>query len=105
MQSLSSTNFVDPFENAFSMVVPLGWRVTGGLLRHSPIDPSICMRLVSPEMRTLIILGDPQVRLYTTPQRSFLGGPSQPEGGAVRNYLLRRRLRPQLRARHARQVL
>ena len=87
MQNLSGTNFVDPFERAFSMGVPAGWIASGGLLRHSPIDPSICVRVISPDLRTLIILGDPQVRLYTTPQLSFFGWPSQGEGGSVRNYL------------------
>jgi hypothetical protein len=87
MRSLSWTTFVDPFENAFSIAVPVGWRVIGGMLRHSPIDQNPCMRLISPDMRTTIILGDPQVRLYTTPQRSLLGWPSPAEGGAVRNYL------------------
>ena len=56
----SWTTFVDPFEHAFTITIPAGWRVTGGLLRHSPIDPNMCMRLVSPDMRTLIILGDPR---------------------------------------------
>ena len=87
MPSLSWTTFVDPFENAFSMMIPAGWTASGGLLRHSPIDPSISMRVVSPDMRTLIILGDPQVRLYLTPQRSIFGAPMQAEGGLVRNYL------------------
>jgi hypothetical protein len=76
----SWTTFVDPFEHAFTMTIPAGWRVTGGLLRHSPIDPNICMRLVSPDMRTLIILGDPQMGIYLTPQPALLGWLSPPPG-------------------------
>jgi hypothetical protein len=78
--SPSWTTFVDPFEHAFTIAIPAGWRVTGGLLRHSPIDPNICMRLVSPDMRTLIILGDPRMGMYLTPQPAFFGWPSPPPG-------------------------
>jgi hypothetical protein len=81
MQNLSWTTFVDPFENAFSISVPVGWRVTGGMLRRSPIDPSICMRLISPDLRTTIILGDPEVGIYLTPQPTLFGGLSP--GGLV----------------------
>ena len=76
----SWTTFVDPFEHAFTITIPAGWRVTGGLLRHSPIDPNTCMRLVSPDMRTLIILGDPQMGIYLTPQPALLGWLSSPPG-------------------------
>jgi hypothetical protein len=76
----SWTTFVDPFEHAFTITIPAGWRVTGGLLRHSPIDPNMCMRLVSPDMRTLIILGDPQMGIYLTPQPALLGWLSPPPG-------------------------
>jgi hypothetical protein len=74
------TTFADPFEHAFTISIPAGWRVTGGLLRHSPIDVNICMRLVSPDMRTLIILGDPRMGMFLTPQPALFGWLSGPPG-------------------------
>lgn len=67
LTDVSWTTFTDPYENAFSIEVPRGWRVAGGVVRKIPLWPSLVLRVLSPDRRTLIAVGDPDSVPYNTP--------------------------------------
>jgi hypothetical protein len=64
---VSWTTFTDPNENAFSIEVPRGWRVAGGVVRKIPLWASLVLRVLSPDRRTLIAVGDPDSVPYNAP--------------------------------------
>jgi hypothetical protein len=57
----SWTTFQDPAEQAFTIDVPRGWKITGGLYRFGPLDPRIMVDMVSPDGKTDIRIGDYRV--------------------------------------------
>ena len=67
LTDVSWTTFTDPNENAFSIEVPQGWRVAGGVVRKIPLWPSMVLRVLSPDRRTLIAVGDPDSVPYNAP--------------------------------------
>ncbi|MCC6861229.1 MAG: hypothetical protein IT158_21865 [Bryobacterales bacterium] len=56
--------FADPMEGAFTAEVPAGWQASGGLIRSSPEDPHLVLGVTSPDGRTRVSLGDPQMSTY-----------------------------------------
>jgi len=62
----SWTAFQDPVEHAFSLQVPVGWKITGGLYRFGPLDPRAMVDMVSPNGKTDIRFGDYHVPPYAT---------------------------------------
>jgi hypothetical protein len=82
----SWTGFMDPNERGFSTQVPSDWWVSGGLVRHTALDPGIYMRLLSPDRRTYLMIGDPAITLFR-PLIVTIFAQRMPEGGAVLNYL------------------
>ena len=62
-----STTFTDPYENAFTIDVPRSWKVVGGIVRKTPLWPSGVVRVLSPDRRTLIAIGDPDSVPYHAP--------------------------------------
>jgi PDZ domain len=68
--------FSDAREQAFTAEVPEGWQVEGGLVRHTPTDPSVFIRMMSPDHRTYLMVGDQNLTLYTTPGAGVAGGPA-----------------------------
>jgi PDZ domain len=66
---LSWSTFNDPYESAFSIDVPRGWKVAGGIVRKkpNPIWPNAVVRVLSPERRTMIAIGDPDSAPYSEP--------------------------------------
>ena len=63
------TSFTDPYEHAFTIEVPRGWKAVGGVVRKQP-DPlwgRLVLRVLSPDRRTLIAVGDPDSVPYTAP--------------------------------------
>lgn len=87
--------FVDPGEHAFSMEVPQGWRVAGGLYRFGPLDPRVMVDMVSPDSTVRVRIGDSGVPPFAVPDRNMLslgfreGSPYSPRGVAqerVANY-------------------
>jgi PDZ domain len=67
LSRVSWTTFTDPYENAFSIEVPQSWKVAGGVVRKIPLWPSMVVRVLSPDRRTLIAIGDPDSVPYNTP--------------------------------------
>lgn len=65
--SLRWTRFVDPAELAFSVDVPQDWRSEGGIHRVSALQPIPWLRSRSPDGRTLIVLGDPNMVGFVIP--------------------------------------
>jgi len=61
------TNFQDPFEQAFSVEVPRGWKVRGGLFRMGFSDERPMVDLLSPDGRINVRLGDLSIPTYTMP--------------------------------------
>jgi hypothetical protein len=76
---VSWTTFTDPYENAFSVEVPRGWKVVGGIFRKTPLWPSAVVRVLSPDRRTLIAMGDPDSVPYQAPiaARDYVRGFTQ----------------------------
>lgn len=57
-QNIQFTKFVDPNFNAFSLDVPAGWNVTGGMKRPMPVDLRPWVKAVSPDQKIVIFIGD-----------------------------------------------
>jgi PDZ domain-containing protein len=67
LSEVSWTTFTDPYENAFTIEVPRGWKVAGGVYRKVPLWGNLVLRVLSPDRRTLIAVGDPDSVPYTAP--------------------------------------
>lgn len=61
------TTFQDPFEQAFSLEVPQGWKARGGLFRMGFSDERLMVDLLSPDGRINVRLGDIAIPVYTEP--------------------------------------
>jgi hypothetical protein len=72
------TQFADPTENAFAVNVPVGWTVTGGIERVSPVVIQQWVTATSPDGTLQIFIGGPEVIPgFRVP------GPGQSEGDQV----------------------
>jgi hypothetical protein len=67
LTNVSWTTFTDPYESAFTIEVPRGWKVAGGVIRKIPLWPSLVLRILAPDRRTLLALGDPDAVPYNAP--------------------------------------
>lgn len=76
---LSFVTWVDPVEHAFTMKVPQGWTVEGGLIRTSVIDPKAIWVITSPEKDIRLTSGDKAIPLFTEPNE-ILDATGFPEG-------------------------
>jgi hypothetical protein len=76
-QDLAWVNFEDPLEQAFTVEVPRGWTVRGGLFRMGFSDERPMVDLTSPDGRVNVRLGDLSIPAYTTPN------PYHPREGEV----------------------
>jgi hypothetical protein len=65
--------FSDPNEHAFTIDVPDGWKVDGGLVRRNSIDTSTFLRALSPDGAVMLMMGDPAPAFFHTP--GFGAGP------------------------------
>ncbi len=61
------TTYADPAEHAFTMDVPAGWQVSGGLARFSAVDVRTGVTMRSPDGRIEIFYGDPEIPPFTVP--------------------------------------
>ena len=64
---LKFVRWQDPKEQAFSIEVPQGWRVSGGMFRMAPVDTRSGVELDSPDGRIHVLAGDPQVPPFIQP--------------------------------------
>lgn len=58
------TKFRDPVEGAFTLEVPAGWQVVGGIKRRSVNQPHPIVGMLSPDGLTKIVMGDPAAIAY-----------------------------------------
>jgi hypothetical protein len=63
--------FTDPVEHAFSIEVPAGWDVQGGVNRVSAVYVPYWLRAVSPDGGTEIFFGDANVPMYLEPNQAL----------------------------------
>ncbi|MGA7920952.1 MAG: hypothetical protein WCA38_14920 [Candidatus Acidiferrales bacterium] len=66
-QSVSWVKFDDSAEKAFSVDVPQGWTVKGGLFRLGFSDTRAMVDLTSPDGKTNVRLGDVSIPSYSVP--------------------------------------
>lgn len=71
------TKYIDPNFGAFSLDVPVGWNVTGGLKKPMPIDLRPWMKAVSPDESIAVFIGDGSIEPRYLPAQwlNFLGCP------------------------------
>ncbi len=74
--NLAWTSFTDPTEQAFTLEVPQGWQVKGGITRVAPLVPKAWVAAASPDGASDIFSGDPSVPLFIQPNPKMF----QPEG-------------------------
>ncbi|HEY2471906.1 MAG TPA: hypothetical protein VGI45_29240 [Terracidiphilus sp.] len=65
--AMTWTAFQDPFEQAFIVEVPQGWKARGGLFRMGFSDERPMVDLLSPDERINVRLGDVSISTYTNP--------------------------------------
>ncbi|MDZ4834384.1 MAG: PDZ domain-containing protein [Candidatus Melainabacteria bacterium] len=76
-QNIQFTSFVDPNFNAFSLDVPVGWDVSGGMKRPIPIDLRPWVKAVSPDQKAIVFIGDGSIEPRYLPANwlTWLGCP------------------------------
>src|ERR1700729_765436 len=74
-QDTTWTRVSDHTEHAFSVDAPTGWKVNGGVIRRSPMQPHIVIQIESPGGATRFILGNVDAISYSilTPLSYQLG--------------------------------
>lgn len=63
-QNIQYVVWKDPEKDAFSLDVPMGWNVTGGLLEPNPGDLRLGVEIESPDNKVGVIYGDTRIPLY-----------------------------------------
>lgn len=101
---ISYIQFRDPAEGAFSLEVPRGWRVSGGLVRKAPVDVRSSVVVIAPDNRITLRLGDANLPPFALPtplltQLGFREGSSYSPGYGV-NMIVMRYLPGEQFARH-----
>jgi len=71
------TSFQDPNEQAFTVEVPKGWTIKGGLFRVGYSDARYMVDMISPDGKTEVRLGDMAIPPYALPT------PTHPPGDRV----------------------
>ena len=67
------TRWADPNEQAFTLAVPQGWTVQGGLMRRGPGGPTRnAVAMTSPDRRITLFIGDPQPARFVLPSQVIL---------------------------------
>jgi hypothetical protein len=80
MPTLAWSPYFDPFEGGFTIEVPTGWLVYGGIIRYEIEHPAILLCAEAPDHKTYFQLGTPEPTVYQTP--TF----GQPEAGRALRY-------------------
>lgn len=64
--------FTDPVESAFTVEVPQGWRVAGGIRRFAPSEAPAWVTAVSPDGAETVFAGDPNIGTFLLPSAPFM---------------------------------
>ena len=67
--SVAFVPWTDSRERAFSLKVPKGWRVSGGLFRFASVDTRPFVEAGSPDNNIRIFLGDAELPIFALPTR------------------------------------
>lgn len=65
--ALKFSRWVEPKEHSFSVEIPQGWAIEGGVNWLSQIDPQQFVRLTSPNGKINVYLGDPELLTREVP--------------------------------------
>ena len=79
VSGVNYTRFVDPDQASFSIDVPQGWKVTGGMTRPAPADARPWVKAIAPDLSMIIMFGDPEIGACTIPTPA-LAQAGYPEG-------------------------
>ncbi len=63
--------WVDPTEHAFTVKVPVGWRIAGGTHRNAPIDARNFVRAESPDGTVKVWIDDPNILPRQAPHPAY----------------------------------
>ena len=61
----------DPLENAFTVEVPAGWAVEGGMYRLAAVDTRAALNLASPDRQIRITFGDKDIGGFVEPNQTL----------------------------------
>jgi hypothetical protein len=93
--------YTDTTERAFSLDVPRGWAVTGGMVRRSVMQAHAALTLRSPGGLTQMVLGNLDAYTYTLPSRLAPRENTPYAAGADRLWVLKYRTGPQFAQMYA----
>lgn len=99
---VSWVKFEDPFEHAFTLEVPQGWMVKGGLFRLGFSDQRPMVDLRSPDGRINIRLGDVSIPSYTVPDQLHGEGEPYDLGAQAQTVVARYRTGPEFAVLYSR---
>ncbi|MBZ0188808.1 MAG: PDZ domain-containing protein [Candidatus Obscuribacterales bacterium] len=68
-QNVQYTTFTDPKLGSFSLQVPVGWNVTGGMERPMSVDLRPWVKAVSPDEKIMVFIGDASIESRYLPSR------------------------------------
>jgi hypothetical protein len=57
-EAVTFLTWKEPYEAAYTLGVPRGWKITGGILRRSPVDVRSAVSVVSPDEAIRLFIGD-----------------------------------------------
>ncbi len=69
---LQYTRWQDPTETAFTVEIPRGWRVQGGLTRYTAVDYRRGVYLESPDQSVNVFLMDPGIPFFVLPDQTTM---------------------------------
>jgi hypothetical protein len=59
----------DPAEGAFSVSLPMGWRISGGTVRSSKVEAHYLVRAQSPDGGAKLFMDDPSIQMREAPNQ------------------------------------
>ena len=76
--ALRYMRWMDPKEGAFSLEVPAGWAVSGGLARYAAVDTRVGITILSPDKNVSLLIGDSTIGTFIVPNQLLqIGGFSE----------------------------
>ena len=69
---LQYVRWTDPREYAFSLDVPQGWQIHGGMFRTGPLDTRPAIDMISPDNQIRVTAGDASIPTFTEPNPMFM---------------------------------